>query len=50
MKKQHDVITYWKCHVSDHAKPKVKKIISQFLIKAKSYVTDGDEGGSLRFI
>ena len=35
MRKQHDVITYWKCRVRGHAKLKVKEIISQLLIKSK---------------
>ena len=41
MRKQHDAITHWKCHVRGHAKLEVKETISQFLIKTKSYVTAG---------
>ena len=44
LRKEHDVITHWKCHVRGHAKLEVKEKNSQFLIKAKYYVTDGNVG------
>ena len=44
MRKHHYVIPNWKCRVRGHAKLKVKEKLTQFLIKAESYVTDGNVG------
>ena len=44
MRKQHYFIPNCKCRVRGHAKLKVKEKLTQFLIKAESYVTDGNVG------